>query len=73
MVSTRYRPKDLKLARRHILKAAHRFADQEMLIRKLLRKGRPSGSAYALLKHCFDQFQPIEFPPLVVVEPAEQR
>ncbi|MGO6850290.1 hypothetical protein ACCS68_07780 [Rhizobium beringeri] len=54
MVSTRYRPKDLKLARRHIVKAAHRVADQEMLIRKLLRKGRPSGSAYALLSRLYD-------------------
>ncbi|MGO6818072.1 hypothetical protein ACCT14_15490 [Rhizobium brockwellii] len=54
MVSTRYRPKDLKLARRHIVKAAHRVADQEMVIRKLLRKGRPSGSAYALLSRLYD-------------------
>ncbi|TBZ09293.1 hypothetical protein [Rhizobium leguminosarum] len=54
MVSTRYRPKDLKLARRHIVKAAHRVADQEMVIRKLLRKGRPSGPAYALLSRLYD-------------------
>ncbi|WP_027664971.1 hypothetical protein [Rhizobium leguminosarum] len=54
MVSTRYRPKDLKLARRHIVKAAHRVADQEMVIRKLLRKGRPSGQAYALLSRLYD-------------------
>ncbi|MGO7373891.1 hypothetical protein ACCT04_34395, partial [Rhizobium ruizarguesonis] len=54
MVSPRYRPRELKLARRHIVKAAHRVADQEMLIRKRLRKGRPSGSAYALLSRLYD-------------------
>lgn len=54
MVSTRYRPKDLKLARCHIVKAAHRVADQEMVIRKLSLKGRPSGLAYELLGRLYD-------------------
>ncbi|MDC7743495.1 hypothetical protein [Rhizobium binxianense] len=54
MVSTRFRPKDLKLARCHIVKAAHRVADQEMVIRKLSLKGRPSGLAYELLGRLYD-------------------
>nr|WP_245436875.1 hypothetical protein [Rhizobium chutanense] len=54
MVSTRYRRKDLKLARCHIVKAAHRIADQEMMIRALELKGSPAGPAYALLDRLYD-------------------
>ncbi|PDS77591.1 hypothetical protein [Rhizobium sp. L43] len=54
MVSTRYHPKDLKLARCHIVKAAHRIAQQEMVIRKLSLKGRPSALAYELLDRLYD-------------------
>ncbi|MBX4862425.1 hypothetical protein G9X64_00930 [Rhizobium sophorae] len=54
MVCTRYRPKDLKLARRHIVKAAHRIADQERVIRTLSLKGTPAGAAYALLDRLYD-------------------
>lgn len=54
MVCTRYRPKDLKLARRHIVKAAHRIADQERVIRTLSLKGAPAGPAYALLDRLYD-------------------
>lgn len=54
MISTRYRPKDLKLARCHIVTAAHRIADQEMMIRTLELKGSPAGSAYALLDRLYD-------------------
>ncbi|WP_319641124.1 hypothetical protein [Rhizobium acaciae] len=54
MVCTRYRPKDLKLARRHIAKAAHRIADQERVIRTLSLKGAPAGPAYALLDRLYD-------------------
>ncbi|NKL22954.1 hypothetical protein [Rhizobium leguminosarum] len=54
MVCTRYRPKDLKLARRHIVMAAHRIADQEKVIRTLSLKGAPAGPAYALLGRLYD-------------------
>ncbi|MBX5172754.1 hypothetical protein HJB84_23285 [Rhizobium sp. NZLR1b] len=54
MVSTRYRPKDLKLARCHIVKAARRIAHQEMVIGRLLVKGSPSGLAYELLGRLYD-------------------
>ncbi|ARM87440.1 hypothetical protein RHEC894_CH01101 [Rhizobium sp. CIAT894] len=54
MVSTRYRRKDLKLVRCHIVKAAHRIADQEMMIRTLELKGSPAGPAYALLDRLYD-------------------
>ncbi|MBP2446901.1 hypothetical protein [Rhizobium leguminosarum] len=54
MVSTRYHRKDLKLARCHIVKAAHRIASQEMLIRKLELKGSPAGPAYELLDRLYD-------------------
>nr|WP_245434966.1 hypothetical protein [Rhizobium anhuiense] len=54
MVSTRYRPKDLKLARRHVVKAARRVADQETVVRRLSLKGSPAGPAYALLGRLYD-------------------
>jgi hypothetical protein len=54
MVCTRYRPKDLKLARCHIVKAARRIADQERVIRALSLKGVPAGPAYALLDRLYD-------------------
>jgi hypothetical protein len=54
MVSTRYRPKDLKLARCHIVKAADRIAHQEMVIRRLRLQGRPSGLACELLGRLYD-------------------
>ncbi|EJT06719.1 hypothetical protein [Rhizobium sp. CCGE 510] len=54
MVSTRYRRQDLKLARCHIVEAAHRIASQEMLIRKLELKGSPVGPAYELLDRLYD-------------------
>ncbi|EJC79972.1 hypothetical protein Rleg4DRAFT_1578 [Rhizobium leguminosarum bv. trifolii WSM2297] len=54
MGSTRYRPKDLKLARCHIVEAAHRITHQEMIIRTLELKGSPAGPAYALLDRLYD-------------------
>jgi len=54
MVSTRYRPKDLKLARRHIVKAARRIAKQETVVRKLSLKGSSAGLAYELLGRLYD-------------------
>lgn len=54
MVLTRYHPKDLKLARRHIVKAAHRIAKQEIVIRKLCLKGSSAGLAYELLGRLYD-------------------
>jgi len=54
MVSTRYRPKDLKLARRHVVKTANRIAKQEIVIKKLSLKGSPAGSARELLGRLYD-------------------
>ncbi|MDR9758200.1 hypothetical protein RJJ37_00880 [Rhizobium redzepovicii] len=54
MVSTRYRTKDLRLARCHIVKAAQRIAQQEMVIGRLRLKGSPSGLAYELLGRLYD-------------------
>ena len=54
MVLTRYHPKDLKLARRHIVKAARRIAKQEIVVRKLSLKGSSVGLAYELLGRLYD-------------------